>query len=148
MSFCDDSNASYPVRPVRRVAASPSLGVKPHANNDFANLSNAALAAKDAAWGAFVESTTPLDAATKYLTRLNRILTNNLWHKTTNDDLKIALDGVDAIETYGNDACIRAKKSMRTAIEHWMRKETYTSEALYLSYSAPGRTGMATNISL
>ena len=136
MSFCDEPFQAPPMPRSRHVATSYRVVSKTNANDDFASLSDASLAAKKGAVRAFTESSTPYDAATSYLEILNRLLTRTLKQKTTNDDIKIALDGIDAIETNGVSSLVKAKNAMRDAVERWMMKHEYNPNSLHEPYNA------------
>ena len=137
MSFCDDAYAAP--QPHREYIKTPRFVSKTHANDDFVSLNDASYAAKKAACRAFTESTNAYDAATTYLATINRILSRNLKHKTAIDDLKITIDGIDAIETNGIEALVRAKHYMREAVTRWMNNQKYNIDALHDEYIVSSR---------
>lgn len=133
MSFCDESEYDFPLpQPVKHM---PSVHKsKARGNDEFVQLNDASAGAKRAARKAFEESTNAYDAATKYLSYMNRILTHNVKQKSEHD-VKIALDGIDGIDSNGDAALQRAKTIMKIAIDHWMHEEVFDSKELYVVYN-------------
>ena len=142
MSFFDETEFSPPPEPIQRVHTPYVRLSNSHTNNEFMQLNDASISAKKAARRAFLESSNVYDAATAYLSYMNRILTQNIRQKTIDDHVKIALDGIDAIETNGDETLVQAKATMKKAVEHWMYTREYKSKKLYIKYNAKTDTAI------